>query len=90
MVSRKLVRLAAMKVVSADAMGEVTFLNPVAENLTGWKLKTWAMGSATEVGEGEAAVLSIEGFGRKSLIDIKKKLRALGYELPEAVESPAA
>ena len=33
---------------------------------------------------------SIEGFGRKSLIDIKKKLRALGYELPEAVETPAA
>ena len=43
-----------------------------------------------KLGEGEAAVLSIEGFGRKSLIDIKKKLRALGYELPEAVETPAA
>ncbi len=51
----------------------------------------------TEVGqflaklaEGEAAALAIEGFGRKSLIDIKKKLRALGYELPEAAETPAA
>jgi large subunit ribosomal protein L31 len=33
---------------------------------------------------GEADVLEIEGFGRKSLIDVKKKLRALGYELPEA------
>ena len=43
-----------------------------------------------KLGEGEAAVLSIEGFGRKSLIDIKKKLRALGYELPEAVETPVA
>ena len=43
-----------------------------------------------KLGEGEAAVLSIEGFGRKSLIDTKKKLRALGYELPEAVETPAA
>jgi large subunit ribosomal protein L31 len=42
------------------------------------------------LGEGEAVVLAIEGFGRKSLIDIKKKLRALGYELPEAVETPAA
>jgi large subunit ribosomal protein L31 len=42
------------------------------------------------LGEGEAAVLSIEGFGRKSLIDIKKKLRALGYELPEVLETPAA
>jgi large subunit ribosomal protein L31 len=51
----------------------------------------------TEVGqflaklaEGEAAALAIEGFGRKSLIDIKKKLRALGYDLPEAAETPAA
>ncbi len=51
----------------------------------------------TEVGQfmerlaqGESAVLSIEGFGRKSLIDIKKKLRSLGYELPEAAETPAA
>ncbi|MGA2490328.1 MAG: DNA-directed RNA polymerase subunit alpha C-terminal domain-containing protein [Anaerolineales bacterium] len=42
------------------------------------------------LGEGEAAVLAIEGFGRKSLIDIKKKLRSLGYKLPEAVETPAA
>jgi large subunit ribosomal protein L31 len=32
--------------------------------------------------EGDEATLAIEGFGRKSLIDAKKKLRALGYELP--------
>ncbi len=37
-----------------------------------------------KLGEGDAAVLAIEGFGQKSLIDAKKKLRALGYELPEA------
>ena len=43
-----------------------------------------------KLGQGEAAVLSIEGFGRKSLIDIKKKLRSLGYELPEMAETPAA
>jgi large subunit ribosomal protein L31 len=43
-----------------------------------------------KLGEGEQAVLAIEGFGRKSLIDIKKKLRSLGYDLPEAVETPAA
>jgi large subunit ribosomal protein L31 len=42
-----------------------------------------------KLNEGEEAVLSIEGFGRKSLIDIKKKLRALGYALPEAAEVPA-
>jgi large subunit ribosomal protein L31 len=51
----------------------------------------------TEVGQfldklnqGEEAVLAIEGFGRKSLIDVKKKLRSLGYTLPEAAETPAA
>ena len=38
---------------------------------------------------GEETVLSIEGFGRKSLIDIKKKLRSLGYEIPEAAEAAA-
>ena len=35
---------------------------------------------------GEAAVLSIEGFGRKSLADLKKRLRQMGYQLPEAAE----
>jgi large subunit ribosomal protein L31 len=39
-----------------------------------------------KLGEGEAAVLDIDGFGRKSLIDLKKKLRSLGYELPAAAE----
>jgi large subunit ribosomal protein L31 len=33
--------------------------------------------------EGEQAVLAISGFGQKSLIDAKKKLRALGYEFAE-------
>ena len=32
--------------------------------------------------EGEQAMLDIDGFGRKSLIDLKKKLRSLGYDLP--------
>ncbi len=40
-----------------------------------------------KLADGEAAVLGITGFGQKSLIDAKKKLRGLGYELPEA---PAA
>jgi large subunit ribosomal protein L31 len=45
----------------------------------------------TEVGqllaklaEGDNAILAIDGFGRKSLIDSKKKLRAFGYDVPEA------
>lgn len=35
---------------------------------------------------GEAAVLAIDGFGRKSLADLKKRLRQFGYELPEAAQ----
>ncbi len=44
-----------------------------------------------KLAEGDAAMLAIEGFGQKSLIDAKKKLRALGYELPQApaAETPA-
>ena len=42
------------------------------------------------LGEGEEKVLAIEGFGRKSLIDIKKKLRSLGYQIPETEETPTA
>jgi large subunit ribosomal protein L31 len=36
-----------------------------------------------KMAEGEEAVLAISGFGQKSLIDTKKKLRALGYEFAE-------
>ena len=39
--------------------------------------------------QGEAALLEVEGFGRKSLIDLKKKLRQMGYELPAAAEDIA-
>lgn len=35
---------------------------------------------------GEQTLLAIEGFGRKSLADLKKRLRQLGYELPAAAE----
>jgi large subunit ribosomal protein L31 len=43
-----------------------------------------------KLAEGDDAVLAIEGFGRKSLIDVKKKLRQLGYELPVEAAEPAA
>jgi large subunit ribosomal protein L31 len=39
-----------------------------------------------KLAQGEQAVLAIEGFGRKSLADLKKRLRAFGYELPEGAE----
>ncbi len=35
---------------------------------------------------GEKAMLDISGFGRKSLIDLKKALRQQGYKIPEAAE----
>lgn len=35
---------------------------------------------------GESALLSIDGFGRKSLADLKKRLRQFGYTLPEMGE----
>jgi large subunit ribosomal protein L31 len=65
---------------------------PIAELELGARpTEALAKGGITTVGqfleklaEGENAVLSIEGFGRKSLIDLKKKLRSLGYEVPEA------
>jgi large subunit ribosomal protein L31 len=42
-----------------------------------------------KLGEGEAALLAIDGFGRKALADLKKRLRQLGYELPEAASELA-
>jgi large subunit ribosomal protein L31 len=34
--------------------------------------------------EGDAAMLAVDGFGQKSLIDLKRRLRQRGYELPSA------
>ena len=49
--------------VTTDKTGlaEVTFKMP--ESLTGWKVKTWAMGLGTRVGQGEAEVVT-----RKNLL----------------------
>jgi large subunit ribosomal protein L31 len=35
---------------------------------------------------GEQPLLDIKGFGRKSLIDLKKALRTQGFDIPEAAE----
>lgn len=42
----------------------------------------------TKLGEGNAAVLEIAGFGQSSLTAAKKKLRLLGYEVPEVPDPP--
>ena len=41
-----------------------------------------------KLGEGNAAVLEIPGFGQSSLTASKKKLRALGFEVPEVPDAP--
>lgn len=39
---------------------------------------------------GDSGLLAIDGFGRKSLADLKKRLRQFGYELPEDTEEVSA
>ena len=39
-----------------------------------------------KLSQGESGLLAIDGFGRKSLTDLKKRLRQFGYDLPEAAE----
>ena len=39
--------------------------------------------------KGEQSLLDLDGFGRKSLSDLKKALRKFGYELPEAADELA-
>ena len=72
---------------------KVSLSRPIGELDMGVRLvESLAKGGVRTVGQfleklaaGEDTVLAIEGFGRKSLIDLKKKLRSLGYEVPEAV-----
>ena len=71
---------------------------PVAElGLSSRPLEALSKAGITTVGQvlarlekGEASILEIEGFGRKALIDMKKSLRNLGYELPTASEEVSA
>lgn len=43
-----------------------------------------------KLGQGEDAVLAIEGFGRQALIDAKKKLRARGLSVAAGIEQIVA
>lgn len=48
------------------------------------------VGQALELLEkGDGALLSIEGFGRKSLADLKRRLKSRGFELPEPSQEAA-
>ncbi|MDW8160506.1 MAG: DNA-directed RNA polymerase subunit alpha C-terminal domain-containing protein [Anaerolineales bacterium] len=69
-------------------------LRPIADlNLGPRATEALAKAGITTVGQalerlaqGEQALLAIDGFGRKSLADLKKRLRSFGYQLPEAAE----
>jgi large subunit ribosomal protein L31 len=71
---------------------------PIAElGLSARATDALSKAGITEVGhflakleEGDAALLAIAGFGQKSLIDAKKKLRGFGYELPESPTAETA
>ena len=72
-----------------------TALDKPIEELDLGKRATSALSDAgiNEVGhaleklaEGESAMLAIDGFGRKSLADLKKRLRQFGYQIPEAAD----
>lgn len=84
--------------VSARESAKVSPERPIEELELG-KRATEALTTAgiTKVGQvldrlsdGEGAILAIEGFGRKSLADLKKRLRQFGYQLPEIPEDVTA
>lgn len=68
---------------------------PIAELELGTRAETaLANAGITVVGqaidrmrEGDAALLAVDGFGRKSLADLKRRLRQRGFQLPEPVEA---
>lgn len=69
---------------------------PVAELELGTRAETALRKAGIEnagqalarLAQGEAALLAIDGFGRKSLADLKRRLRQRGFELPEAAAEP--
>lgn len=67
-------------------------LTPIADLELGKRAQqALAQAGITQVGQaiellaqGDQAILAIESFGRKSLADLKRRLKARGFELPEA------
>jgi len=74
------------KKATADVSLEVLELGARITNiLNDAKLNTVA-DLLTLLEGGDQPLLDIKGFGRKSLIDLKKSLRAQDFEIPEAAE----
>jgi large subunit ribosomal protein L31 len=88
------VRKQYLRDVEARETARVSPERPIAElDLGPRATEALAKGGITSVGQaleklelGESALLSIDGFGRKSLADLKKRLRQFGYTLPEMGE----
>ena len=80
--------------VEAREAAKVSPERPIAELDLGTRATdALARAEITKVGQvlemmetGEASLLAVEGFGRKSLADLKKRLRQFGYKLPEAAQ----
>lgn len=80
--------------VEAREASKVSPERPIAELELGTRATdSLARADITKVGQvlemletGEASLLAVEGFGRKSLADLKKRLRQFGYQLPEAAQ----
>jgi len=79
---------------SAREMARTSPERPITELGLGTRaIEALAKANITKVGQamellekGESGILAVEGFGRKSLSDLKKRLRQFGYELPEAAQ----
>jgi large subunit ribosomal protein L31 len=88
------VRQAYIEEQQAKEEGKVSVDRPVADLDLGTRVENVLIEAGlTTIGEvlerlegGEKAMLDISGFGRKSLIDLKKALRQMGYKIPEAAE----
>jgi len=78
----------------AKEEGKGSLDRPVADLNLGTRVENVLVEAGlTTIGEilerlegGEQAMLNVSGFGRKSLIDLKKTLRQMGYKIPEAAE----
>jgi len=88
------VRKQYLRDVEARETARVSPERPIAELDLGPRAsEALAKAGITNVGQaleklelGESVLLSIDGFGRKSLADLKKRLRQFGYTLPEIGE----
>lgn len=91
-------KLSAQKSFAAEKQAREDARNPLKRPIADLELGTRPTDALAKAGletiaqlterlaQGDEAVLAIPGFGRKSLVDAKRKLRAMGYEVAEVAE----